>query len=360
MEYSIIPPTYYTHVYYNFILLVLVLDVIKLLIKPAEFQSKKNYKSIALLIIVVLYIGLRPISSVFIDMIAYNYIFKNYASGAEIDLITDVTWFYFMRVCSSIMTAKSFFLICAVLYIFPLYKASKNLLGGNKYILFLMFVASFSFWSYGVNGLRNGIASSLFILAISLIKKKYLKYGLFVLAYLIHGSLIIPVAAYLVTLFYKNTKHFLLVWLLCIPLSLVFGSVFEMFFSSLGFEKDRIGYLTEGNIHNDTFAYIGFRWDFLIYSATAIYAGYYFIIKRKFKDIVYIQLFNLYITANAFWILVINANFSNRFAYLSWFLMALIIFYPFLKMKFFKNQNKVLATTIIGYFGFTYLMFLIT
>jgi hypothetical protein len=64
--------------------------------------------------------------------------------------------------------------------------------------------------------------------------------------------------------------------------------------------------------------------------------------------------------ANAFWILVIRANFSNRFAYLSWFLMAVIVFYPFFKMKFFKKQNKVLAYTILGYFGFTYLMFLIT
>ena len=39
----------------------------------------------------------------------------------------------------------------------------------------------------------------------------------------------------------------------------------------------------------------------------------------------------IYLTANAFWILVIRSSFSNRFAYLSWFLMAIIIFYPFFK-----------------------------
>jgi hypothetical protein len=60
--------------------------------------------------------------------------------------------------------------------------------------------------------------------------------------------------------------------------------------------------------------------------------------------------------ANAFWILVIRANFSNRFAYLSWFMMALVIIYPFLKSQLMPNQNKVLARVILFYFAFTFLM----
>jgi hypothetical protein len=359
---AIIPLPYYTPIFYNTVLVLVFFAILKLISKSYVIKNtnKKEYTSLMLFLLVLLYMGLRPISAVFLDMISYNNTFENYAFGAEISSEKDVIWHVFMKFCSTIMTAKSFFLVCAVLYIFPLYKASKNWLGSDNYLLFLMFVASFSFWPYGVNGIRNGIATSLFVLAISSTKKKYLKYGLLVMSYFIHASLIIPIVAFALTLFYKNPKHYLLGWLLCIPLSLALGSVFEVFFASLGFGDDRLRYLIDGNVNNDTFAYTGFRWDFLIYSASAIFAGYYFIIRRNFKSPIYIQLFNIYAIANAFWILVIRANFSNRFAYLSWFLMAVIIFYPFFRMKFFKNQNKVLAYTILGYFGFTYLMFLIT
>jgi uncharacterized membrane protein YiaA len=68
-----------------------------------------------------------------------------YASGGEIRVGSDILWHSFMKFCSSIMTAKIFFLVCAILYVVPLYKASKNWLGRDKYFLFFMFIASFSF-----------------------------------------------------------------------------------------------------------------------------------------------------------------------------------------------------------------------
>ena len=122
----------------------------------------------------------------------------------------------------------------------------------------------------------------------------------------------------------------------------------------LGFNDRAAGYLTDEA--DDQFSRIGFRWDFLLYSATAVYAGWYFIFHKKFEDKFYRQLFNTYLIANGFWILVIRASFSNRFAYLSWFIMGVIIVYPFLKMQFFNKQNKVLGNVIFLYFAFTYIL----
>ena len=99
-----------------------------------------------------------------------------------------------------------------------------------------------------------------------------------------------------------------------------------------------------------------FRWDFLLYSATGVYAGWYYIIKKNFDDTFYIRLFNIYLIANAFWVLVIRANFSNRFAYLSWFMLGVIIIYPLLKQNFLSNQHRVIGGVLIIYFAFTYLM----
>ncbi len=322
--------------------------------------KKKEYASLVLLLVVTLYMGLRPISGrYFGDMGTYNYDFEQYASGGEIYKSRDLVWNVFMKFCSGIMTAKMFFLLCATLYIVPIYLACKKWLGVDRYFLFLMFIASLSFWAYGTNGIRNGIATSMFIFAVSYTHNKYFRYFMLGLSYFIHGSMLIPITAFILTLFYKNPKHYLFGWLLAIPISLIFGGLLEPFIMSLGFGGNRAGYLTMSEF-DDQFSSTGFRWDFLLYSMAAVNAGYYFIVKRKFEDKIYIQLFNIYVTANAFWILVIRASFSNRFAYLSWFLLAVIIFYPFFKKKFFNKQQKVLAFTIFAYFGFAYFMFLIT
>ena len=312
-----------------------------------------------LLIIVILYMGLRPVSGrYFGDMRAYFNYFEYYAKGGIIESSKDILWHLFMRFCSGIMTSKLFFLICAFLYITPLYKASKNWFKDNNYILFLMFISSFSFWGYGVNGIRNGIATSFFILAFSIKDKFVIKYFILIISLLTHFSIIIPISALASTYFVKNTKYYIFLWLVCIPLSLFIGDIFQPLFASF-FSDDRISYLTEGNINNDRFSKIGFRFDFILYSSLAIFAGYYFIIKKGFKDKVYIQLFNVYVLSNCIWILIIKANFSNRFAYLSWFLMAAVIFYPFFKERFFKNQRKILAYTMLGYFVVSYLLWLI-
>ena len=359
---TLIPTEYYSAVFYFALFLIIVVSLLKLLERGYVINNpkKKKYGSLLLLFSLTLYIGLRPVDPVFVDMETYNSIFEAYASGSiELLLDYDILWQFFIKTCSSFFTAQFFFLLCALIYIIPLYLASKKWLGVNHYFLFLMFIASFSFWSYGVNGIRNGISTSLFVLALSSTKKKYFKYGLFVISYYVHASLIIPLAAFVLTLFFKNPKHYFYGWLLCIPLSLVLGSFFEAFFGNIGFQEDRLSYLTQGNVNNDYFSYTGFRWDFLAYSSSATIVGYYFIIKKKFNDKIYIQVFNIYLAVNGFWILVIRANFSNRFAYLSWFLIAFVIFYPFFKARFFKNQNRVLAGFISAYFAVTYFLYLI-
>lgn len=357
-----IPLQYYTPVFYNFILIFVLVTFMRLQTKGYVIYNplKKEYTSLLLLVAVVLYMGLRPISGrYFIDMGIYNYAFEYYAGGGEVLKSRDILWNVFMKFCSTIMNAKMFFLLCAFLYVLPLYSASKKWLGEDKYFLFLMLIASLSFWPYGVNGIRNGIATSFFIYGLSLTKNSYIKYGILALSYSVHGSMIIPLAAYFITMWYNNTIHYLFAWFLSISVSLIFGNYLELFISSIGIGGSRLQYLTM-NDFDEQFSSIGFRWDFLLYSACAVYAGYHFIIKKKFNDPVYIQLVNIYIIANTFWVLVIRASFSNRFAYLSWFLMAVIIFYPFFKKQFFRKQQKVLAFSVLVYFGFTYIIFIVS
>jgi hypothetical protein len=301
---------------------------------------------------------MRPISFVFADMGVYNITFEKYQTGEPIYQEKDIFFEYFIYYSAQIMSAQMFFFICACLYVLPLFFASKKIFEGYWVYCFLMLVISLSFWAYGVNGIRNGIATSFFLYGLSQ-DKKNVSIIFIVLAVLIHKSLLLPSMAFFVVSLYNKPAAYLKFWFFTIVLSFFLGDFFTKLFLGLGLvEEHRIsGYL--GEISDDLNASdlkIGFRWDFLLYSAVGVFSGWYFIFKKKFEDIYYYKIFNIYLFSNAIWVLVIKANFSNRFAYLSWFMLGLVIVYPLLKMKFFDKQYFLFSKIMLAYFLFTYLM----
>mgnify|MGYP003624277382 CR=1 FL=1 len=327
-----------------------------------DLNNRKNINYItfigySLLILLTIYMGLRPVSGrYFIDMATYARIYEGYAHGGEIILKTDIVFQQFMKFCSSFLSTNLFFLLCATLYILPLYIVSKRFFQQYWFYAFFMFIVTMSFWTYGVNGIRNGIATSFFLLAIAYYDKKSFMITFFVIASLFHESIYLPVGAFILTLFIKDIKWYFIAWLMAIPLSFFLGGLFENLFAGMGFVDDRLGDYLIGE-KDAAFINSGFRFDFLFYSSFPILIGTYFIFKKKYNDVLYTQLFNIYLIANAFWILIIRANFSNRFAYLSWFLMPLLIIYPFIKNNSIKKQHKIIGLVLFFYFLWTYFMY---
>lgn len=318
----------------------------------------KNAFGIFIMIFLILFVGFRPLNYRFGDMVIYNEEFQRYAVGnqsfnGDKDFVFECFKYFFAKFSNSTM----FFFTCIILYTIPLYISCKKLFINYWFYGFLMLIISFSFLAYGVNGIRNGIATSLFILAISR-NKWSSKIVLFLTMIFIHKSLIIPIIVYVVVSKFSKTKYYLLGWLLAIPLSLALGSFWEGFFLGLGFGDEKLdGYLGGIDQASEGVKLVtGFRWDFLLYSTTGIFASWYYIIKKQFNDKNYTLICNTYIIVNAFWILVIRASYSNRFAYLSWFLLGLVIIYPLLKSKFSINQHKIIGFIVLVYFGFTYLL----
>ncbi|SHN69397.1 EpsG family protein [Flavobacterium fryxellicola] len=356
--FDFIPLHYYTSIYYYFLLVVVFLMFTRS--RSTDITSNKSintnrYLGLFLLLVTIFYMGFRPISGVYFgDMATYANTFERYQTGGTSMFRKDVVFDFFLEVCSKIMSVQLFFLVCILFYVLPLWGACEKWFKEYAFYAFLALLISFSFWAYGTNGIRNGIATSIFLYALSKEKLHY-KLALVLLAIGIHNSLIIPATALGLTYFYKNPKTYFYGWLLCIPLSLVSGGFWESLFAGF-MSDDRASYLTDGNINDDAFSSTGFRWDFVLYSASAIYGASFFIFKKNFTDAKYNRLVSIYLTTNAFWILVIRANFSNRFAYLSWFLMAIIIVYPFLTKIQIKKQHKVLGIVLVAYFGFSFLM----
>lgn len=360
---TIIPLEYYTSFYYTVLLGVILFTFLHSQLLRLNDEMNLNYVKIAgevVLIFVFLYMGLRPISGrYFGDMATYNRIFEGYANGAPILSTKDVLFHVFTKFCSMIMPVQMYFLLCAALYIIPLYLVCKKWFAAYWFYAFLFLVGAFSFWGYGTNGIRNGIAGSLFLLGISRDKRVFQILWI-VLAINFHKAILLPTAGFILANLYNQPKKMIFFWIFCIPLSVIGGGFFESLFGNMGFDDNRMSYLTAGNVNDDNFSSTGFRWDFLLYSSTAVFSGWYYIVKKNYRDKIFFLLFNTYVFTNAFWILVIRANFSNRFAYLSWFMIGFVIIYPLLKQQIIPRQHQRIGLILVAYFAFTYFMNIIS
>ena len=149
-------------------------------------------------------------------------------------------------------------------------------------------------------------------------------------------------------------------WVASVGISLVAGPLMEQFFTALGFDDRMEQYTrTDQATMESTFSRTGFRWDFMLYSAFPVVMIWYVTIHRKFRDKAYNVLAITYLLCNAFWLMVIRAAFSNRFAYLSWFIYPLVIAYPLLRMNLWKDQDRRTAILLFFYSGFEFFMFFI-
>lgn len=350
MYIDFIPLAFYTSLYYQILLVVNLLVFLELWRKGLH----KPLIGISFLLLMLVYIGYRPISGAyFTDMATYATRFELVKMDLPVVLSFDPGFTLLLRICAKTISAHSFFFVCACLYIVPLYFASKKWFRDYWFYAFLMLAGSFSFWAYGVNGIRNGIATSLFLLAVSRDKKIFQIIWLLI-AISFHKSLLLPAVGFIITFWYNKPRSFFLFWLAAIPLSLAFPTFWENFFSS--FMETRGADYLSANVNADLFSHVGFRWDFLVYSAMGVFSGWYYLFRIGIKDVFYTRLFNTYLFANAFWILVIRASYSNRFAYLSWFMLAIIIIYPWLRYKSEKLKLHHFAWVLLAYYGFTYFM----
>lgn len=325
-------------------------------------QQKSNYNILLVYIFLFLFlVGLRPISRHFGDTVNYAPLYNAFIDGTRTLNIESNEWvFEWMQfLCSRIMDVHGFFLLVEALYIIPVLWACYRLIPNYYILMFLVCMGAFSFFTYGVNGIRNGMACSLIIAALACIngnfQSKISAVILCFLAFNIHRSTALPIVCMFASLFIKDTRYIMVWWFLSIVLSLVAGGQIEMFFTGLGFD-DRMEEYSSENIDASVFSSTGFRWDFLLYSSMPIILGYYVVFIRKVWDKNYLMLLNTYILCNSFWVMMIRASYSNRFAYLSWFMYALVLIYPCFKLPVWKNQGNVAAFIMLAHFAFTFIM----
>lgn len=359
-------PALYSSIYlYGVILLSLFATIA--LSRKGYIQLKKNSHAtifaVALCIILIFFLGQRPASAFFGDSFQYRHIFNIYKLGKQVpnEDTSEWLWAKFTYFCSQNFSVSTYLTIIEAGYFGLVLLACRKLTPNNSLITFLFFLGAFSTYTYGVNGIRNGLACSFTLYAIALLstsrKHLLLAIALSIAALGIHKSTMLPIAALFTSVYviksFKTTYYF---WIASILISLVAGGAVTALFAALGFD-DRFSHYALTDADANMFSHTGFRWDFLLYSMMPIVLGYYTVIKRGIYDHTYLILLNTYTLANAFWVMVIRANYSNRFAYLSWFMYPIVLAYPLLKLDIWgPEQGKKLAQIMLAQVAFTWIM----
>ena len=330
-----------------------------LMIPDRKSSIYKHGKSwcIFLLLLAVICIGLLPVpwnSGADRELYATGYIQLSTLHELP-NFKSDALFGIYQWICGLVIDYQLWFILTALIYVGNHYLLSRKLGEHYEFPLFLMFCTGFLFYSYGTNTLRAGLAASFLLLALCN-KERFLPFIICLLiAINIHFSMALPALCMVIAKYYNKPKLYIGIWGLAVILSAAMGSTFEVWFAHL-IPDSRTNYLMTAA--GDTHYNVGFRIDFILYSLTPIAMGWYYIVKKHVKDVTYSILLNTYILSNTFWVLVIRANFSDRFAYLSWFLYPVVLIYPALKYRIWPNHHGKIAIIVFLHASFTYLMFL--
>ena len=357
---------------------------------------KRNsmFPALLLTLFLIVCIGLRPVSSLFGDTVNYAWIYRESAGLAVFNIDFDSEWFwqFIMLTCKQAgFTVNMWFLVIEIGYLGFVFMGLRKLLGENSWMAMLFFLSAFSTFSYGINGVRNGLACSIATFAFAYgANKNLFQVGLisliFVFAFGVHRSTALPIVAFFAASYViKSPKMAVYFWISSIGVSLVAGERVTNFFAGLGFDDRMVSYAVSPDEDSDRCSHTGFRWDFLAYSAMPVWLTWYICKKAekdqmeygataeeletgvtgagRIADVNSMKIFNIlattYILANSFWVMVIRASFSNRFAYLSWFLYPIVLAYAVIRLHIWKDQDRKAGLILALHAGFTMFMYLI-
>ena len=315
-----------------------------------------------LVLFMVFFIGLRPVSGrYFGDMVNYASWYGIFYEGEPFhfdgntgNLLFDnlFAWWGSMR-----LGYTSFFVFIATIYFGAVYLGIRKLFPNHRFAAYLVFLAAFSTFSYATNGIKAGAAASLFIWAMGYRENLKVCIPLILISWGFHHSMIMVVAGFVLTLFVKNPKYYFYGWVFCLLMAAAHITVFQHFFS--GFTTEHGAEYLLGDVSEDG-TKGGFRIDFILYSAVPVVVGWFAVFKKKMRlSRLYKDLLNLYLCLNGIWMLCMYAEFTNRIAYLSWFLYPIVLIYPFLQEQWGKSRYKTFGLVMLGHLGFTLFMNLI-
>lgn len=293
------------------------------------------------------WIGLRPISSYFVDMVNYDLFYKVFALGHDYTFRWDTenvvfdNLFYWMG--SHEWAVGVFFLTVSCVYFLGTFAALRRMFPYDTTFAYVAFLGAFSTFSYGTNGIKAGMAAAVFLLALAYWGRPVWCIVLLLLSIGCHHSMIVPVAAFGAAWLVPRPRWAAALWVLCMVLALAHVTYFQEIFSSNASE-----HANEYLKFDDTAwgGKSGFRWDFVLYSAVPVVTAF-MALARGYRSRFFNTVFTTYLITNAVWMLCMYVPFNNRIAYLSWLLYPVILVYPYLDRPFMRHQYRMAGALLV-------------
>lgn len=351
------------HLYQYFYLFIVTIATIACVSEYKSVDSLRHKKSLVppllLLIFMIFFIGLRPIDLEFIDMFDMSFIMdlrkgQDFAFDWNADnLIYDNLYNYW---CSKDYSKEYFFLIFSTIYFSGIFIATRKMFRLNTLLVFLIYLGAFSTFSFGTNGIKAGTAASLFLVAVAYRRKLYIAVPFMLLSLGVHHSMTLPIGAFIIAYFFKDRRYYLAFWFICLFLSAFHVTYFQELLSGYTDEQGAsyLEIVDPDNARSN--GVTGFRPDFILYSAMPIFLGYYFFIKKELWSSTFDFIWCIYVLCNGVWLLCTYASFTNRIAYLSWFIYPFVLAYPFVNFAWSDRQEMYLRMCVYLHLGFTIFM----
>ena len=241
----------------------------------------------------------------------------------------DVGFAILIKITSIFTNERGFFVVVAFLYLSFLSLVFYFFDKTKMYIMFFMFTSMFFFETFGVNVMRNGLASILLLLSIMffLRNKKIIASMLLIIASSFHASIITPFLFWIIAKKVRSLKLIYGIFFATIILSyLGFGinSITDVIPMLNIFFKDRFDTYFE---NPDWLDYqIGFKASFVMFNLVFALIGYklYSNIEDIVKKEKYGRFLRTFLFSSSFFFMSFYVSFSDRVGALSW------IFIPFL------------------------------
>ncbi|MCM1139381.1 MAG: EpsG family protein [Muribaculum sp.] len=347
-------------VYHTIYLIIVSIASSIILLKPQYIVDDKLQNPIfnpvyPLAVLFTVFIGFRPESGEFVDMMAYV---VGWDWLTEIGFEEKTDNFIYDHIPYVInylgFERRTFYLLIATIYFIGTAYACQRLFGRNAIIAYIVWLGAFSTFSYGTNGIKAGSAATVFIIAISFYKNKIVAAILLFISLGLHHSMKLPIGAFILCYFINDPKIWFKFWIICLILSVLHVTQIMEFLGEMIADSDDhgAGYL----LGEQTNLKKGFRPDFLLYSSVPVLLGYWLIVKKQLQLEKYNFIWNIYVVCNSFWLLCMYASFTNRIAYLSWSIYPLVIIYPFLAKIFMPAQTGFTKGVIFYNLLFTLFM----
>lgn len=319
-----------------------------------ENVYENKYQSLVLALVLAVFIGFRPIHKVFVDTVGYA-AYYNHILGKPFEFSSNVENLIFDNLTKFLASCgfshSVYFLLLALIYFVCRQISCQKMFPNNSWAAYLVFLGAFLTFSSSVNGIKAGIAASIFACAIAYRESKQFAILLLAISWGFHHSMHTCVLAFLTVSLYKNTRFYSWFWAFCLIMAIAHVSFFQTLFTGFTDEKS-VGYLIGTGGWRT-----GMRYDFVIYSAMPILLGWYYKFVRKIDDEKYEFVLNLYMLLNGLWMLCMYAAFTNRIAALSWALYPIVLIYPFFSDEIeLENKNRTFSIVMLLHLAFTLFM----